>query len=93
MITKLKEMGKKGRFIIKMSDLDVICLFENLRVSKNASNVQRMPRLYNRVVCTNFDIYVFITLTSAGGLLIPEGVIRPVVSVSALTWFIRYIYY
>jgi 4-hydroxy-3-methylbut-2-en-1-yl diphosphate synthase IspG/GcpE len=67
--------------------------FENLRVSKNASNVQRMPRLYNRVVCTNFDIYVFITLTSAGGLLIPEGVIRPVVSVSALTWFIRYIYY
>ena len=26
MITKLKEMGKKGRFIIKMSDTDVICL-------------------------------------------------------------------
>jgi hypothetical protein len=28
--------------------------------------------------------------TSAGGLLVPEGIIRPVVSVSALTWFIRY---
>jgi hypothetical protein len=31
--------------------------------------------------------------TSPGGLLVPEGIIRPVVSVSALTWFIRYIYY
>ena len=26
--------------------------------------------------------------TSAGGLFVPEGIIRPVVSVSALTWFI-----
>ena len=31
--------------------------------------------------------------TSAGGLLIPEGIIRPVVSVSALTCLIIYIYY
>ena len=31
--------------------------------------------------------------TSAGGHLAYEGIIRPVVSVSALTWFIRYIYY
>ena len=31
--------------------------------------------------------------TSAGGLLIPEGIIRPVVSASALAWFIGYIYY
>ena len=31
--------------------------------------------------------------TSAGGLLVPDGIIRPVVSASALTWFIRYIYY
>jgi len=29
---------------------------------------------------------------SAGGLLLPEGVIRPVVRVSALTWLIRCIY-
>ena len=28
--------------------------------------------------------------TSAGGLLVPEGTISPVVSVSALAWFIRY---
>ena len=26
-------------------------------------------------------------------VLVPNGIIRPVVSVSAMTWFIRYIYY
>jgi hypothetical protein len=31
--------------------------------------------------------------TSAGELLVPDGIIRPVVSVSALAWFIRHIYY
>jgi hypothetical protein len=31
--------------------------------------------------------------TSAGGLLVHEGITSPVVSVSALTWFIRYIHY
>ena len=30
---------------------------------------------------------------SAGGLLVSEGIIHPVVSVSALIWFIRYICY
>ena len=29
--------------------------------------------------------------TSAGGLLVPEGIIHPVVTVSVLTWFIRYL--
>ena len=29
---------------------------------------------------------------SAGGLLIPEGIIRPVVSAFALIWFITYIF-
>ena len=31
--------------------------------------------------------------TSVGGLLVPEDMIRPVVNVSAMAWFIRYIYY
>jgi len=31
--------------------------------------------------------------TSTGGLLVPEDIICPVVSVFALTWFIRFIYY
>jgi len=30
---------------------------------------------------------------TAGGLLVHEGIIHPIVSVSTLTWFIRYIYY
>ena len=30
--------------------------------------------------------------TSAGGLLVPEGIIHPAVSASPLTWFIRYIF-
>jgi hypothetical protein len=40
-------------------------------------------------------IYIFITITdtSAGKLLVPEGIIRPVVSAATLTWFIRYICY
>jgi hypothetical protein len=31
--------------------------------------------------------------SSAGGILVPEGVIRPVVSAAALTWFTRYIFH
>jgi hypothetical protein len=31
--------------------------------------------------------------TSAGGLLVPVGIIRPVVSASALTWFNKYMCY
>ena len=30
--------------------------------------------------------------TSAGGLLVPEGIISPVVNVSVLTWFIIYLH-
>jgi hypothetical protein len=45
-----------------------------------------------------FDIYLRFYYyhwvdTSAGGLLVLEGIIRPVVSASGLTWFIRYIYF
>jgi len=49
-----------------------------------------------RVVGTKIDIYVFYYYlwvdTSAVGLLVPEGFIRPTITVSVLTWFIRYIY-
>ena len=31
--------------------------------------------------------------TSTGGLLVPGGITRPVGSVSALIWFIRYVYF
>jgi hypothetical protein len=38
-------------------------------------------------------LYVLSLDTTAGGLFVPEDIIHPVVSVSTLTWFIRYIYY
>ena len=31
--------------------------------------------------------------TSAGGLLVPRSFIHPVVSISALTWVIKYFYH
>jgi hypothetical protein len=31
--------------------------------------------------------------TSAGGLLVPDDIILPLVSASAMTWFIRYTMY
>ena len=44
------------------------------------------------VVRTKFDFYVFCYCnwvdTSAGGSLVPEGIIRPVVDASALTFII-----
>jgi hypothetical protein len=51
------------------------------------------------IYCTKFDIYLFFFYyyhwvdISAGGLLVPKGIIRPVVSALTLTWLIRYIYY
>ena len=42
-------------------------------------------------MCTKIDIYVFTTITGSIPLL--AGITRPVVSASALTWFIIYFYY
>ena len=39
------------------------------------------------------DKYIITPQICAGELLVHEGIIHPVVSASALTWFIRYIYY
>ena len=46
----------------------------------------------NFSVIISSDIYDWV-YTSAGGVFVPHGIIRPVVSASVLTWFIRYIYY
>ena len=45
----------------------------------------------NFSVIVSSDIYDWVN-TSAGGVLVPESIIGPVVNASALTWFIRYIY-
>jgi hypothetical protein len=54
-----------------------------------------MKVISERVVVIAFYIYVFYYYhwvdTSAGGLLVPDGIIRPVGSASALTLFSRYI--
>jgi hypothetical protein len=44
---------------------------------------------------SNCDTFLLLSRvdTSAGGLLVPEGIISQVVGVSSLKWFIRYIYY
>jgi hypothetical protein len=47
--------------------------------------------------CVHYNWYLHLYYyhwvdTSAGGLLVPEGIIRPVGSGSALTLFIRYIF-
>jgi len=56
-----------------------------------------MKVISERVVLIAFYIYVFYYFhwvdSSAGGLLVPDGIIRPVVSASALTLFTRYIFY
>ena len=45
------------------------------------------PRVYHPPSSQCFCHWVD---TSAGGLLVPEGIVHPVVSVSALTWLIKY---
>ena len=46
----------------------------------------------NFSVIISSDIYDWVN-TSAGGVFVPHGIIRPVDSASALTLLIRYIYY
>ena len=44
------------------------------------------------VMRTKFDIYHLVD-ASPDGLLVSDCIIRSLVSVSALAWYIRYIYY
>ena len=50
-------------------------------------------KFVNYIVPSKEHYYYYWVDTTSGGLLIPDGIIYPVVSVSVLTWFIRYIYY
>jgi len=55
--------------------------------------VLKIPtKFQKRVVRTKFDNYHWVD-TSGGGVLVSGEIIRTVVNVSVLTWFIRYIYY
>jgi hypothetical protein len=83
--------------------INTLLNFDSYRVGiVNGSRTIKLPVVYllfhmvcidiNFSVITSAYIYDWVN-TSAGGVLIPEGIIRPVVNASALTWFIRYIYY
>jgi hypothetical protein len=57
---------------------------------------QKIGNLYNLKVfgSKKTPVYYYHWIdTSAGGILVSDGIIRPIVSVSALMRFIRYIYY
>ena len=49
----------------------------------------------SEMCCAHQITYLrYITITeSAGGLIVPMGIVCPVVSALTLTWFIRYTYY
>jgi hypothetical protein len=58
-----------------------------IRIAKFDNN----PR-GNRMRYLRFYYYHCVN-TSAGGVLVHEGIIRPEINLSALTWFIRYMSY
>ena len=64
----------------------VICLQLIDRMHAYEHIVPKVDEIHKRHVRTKLDIYFFITITGSitlatGGLLIPEGIIAPVVSV------------
>ena len=65
----------------------VICLQLIDRMHADKHIVPTVDDIHKRHVRTKLDIYFFITITGSitqatGGLLVPEGIIGPVVSVS-----------
>jgi hypothetical protein len=66
-------------------------MYQQLPENKMAAEITISRHLYHE---RNGILYRLNWLnTSAGGLLLPEGIILPVVSASALIWIFRYIYY
>ena len=62
----------------------IICLFILANVTQILEN-QTIKHRYNG---TELYIYIFLVI-SAVWLFVPGGIIHPVVSISALIWFIR----
>jgi hypothetical protein len=58
-----------------------------LKVALNTIAITLTP---NFSVIISSDIYDWVN-PSAGGVFVPHGIIRPVVSASTLTWFIFYL--
>ena len=76
---------------IACKDFWMIWLFNRSALSVNNES-------YSRSASCSLNLYLRFyfyhwTDTSAGGLLVSEGIVRPVVSTSILTWFIICFYY
>jgi len=48
--------------------------------------------IINKTKVSRYSTHYWVD-TSPGGLLVLAGIVRPVVSAEALTWFTRYTYY
>ena len=57
-----------------------------------AYTMKVIPEMHSAHCIVYLHMYYYIWVdTCAGGLLVPEGIIRPVVSLLALIWFMIYI--
>ena len=90
-----------GHFKISICDIQRFTLFLSLLLKyiyidfQSSEFAHTWWKLFQKcAVLTHFDMFVFITIVRSIPLLLllPECIIRPVVSVSIQTWFIRYIY-
>ena len=76
-----------------MNDIkNVLYIGINLENSKSVIMVIPKTRRTHYVRFLRFYYYRRV-VTSAGGLFVSADIIRPIICVLTLTWFIRYIYY
>ena len=80
----------KATYIVCMSIWLSNLLILSVPDEDYSQNVSCALHLY---ICYLRFYYYHCMDTSVGDLLVPEGIICPVGSASALTWFITYIYY
>jgi hypothetical protein len=87
----------------KINIIEIFFLYKKKQEQKTNKQTSKKQKLNKQKLQITIKLITSLTLqavhyyhwveTSAGGLLVPEGIIRPVVIDSALTWFSRYIYY
>ena len=100
LLSKLRFFSLRHKCILQI--VAILCRsFGSFLLSYFISNISKLSlhdEWYSRnTTCvlnliSTFYYYHWVD-TSASGLLVPDGVIRPVVSAEKLTWFTRYIHY
>jgi hypothetical protein len=71
--------------VVALAWFKTFILFGNLLRSSVPADYSRITSFRYQVFCHWVDTFSYV-------FLVPEGIIRPVVNVSPLIWFIRYIY-